>query len=83
MNRIVINIPKSSPENLVNLFRIAAALNIAMRNNITAVQMQTLSHEKELHVPFRSERRTNAGHNILFIPYHPAHGRNIFSPRFG
>ena len=46
MNRIVINIPKSSPENLVNLFRIAAALNIAMRNNITEVQMQTLSQKR-------------------------------------
>lgn len=43
MNRIVINIPKSSPANLVNLFRITAALNMAMRNSITAVQMQTLS----------------------------------------
>jgi hypothetical protein len=43
MNKTVINIPKSSPENLVNLFRIAATLNIAMRNSITAVQMQTLS----------------------------------------
>lgn len=43
MNRTVINIPKSSPANLVNLFRITAALNIAMRKSITAVQMQTLS----------------------------------------
>jgi hypothetical protein len=40
----VINIPKSSPANLVNLFRIAATLKIAMRNSITAVQMQTLSN---------------------------------------
>jgi hypothetical protein len=58
MNRIVINIPKSSPANLVNLFRIAAALNIAMRNSITAVQMQTLSKrpmKRKMHVPFRSE----------------------------
>ena len=47
MNRIVINIPNNSPENLVNLFKAAAALNIAMRNSITAVQMQTLSVDKE------------------------------------
>jgi hypothetical protein len=46
MNRIVINIPNSSPANLVNLFKAAAALNIAMRNSMTAVQMQTLSVDK-------------------------------------
>ena len=42
MNRIVINIPNNSPANLVNLFKAIAALNIAMRNSMRAVQMQTL-----------------------------------------
>lgn len=47
MNKIVINIPNSSPANLVNLFITTAALNIAMRNSMKAVQMQTLSVAKE------------------------------------
>jgi hypothetical protein len=47
MNRIVINNPNNSPENLVNLFKAAGTLNIAIRNSMTAVQMQTLSVDKE------------------------------------
>jgi hypothetical protein len=39
----VINIPKSSPATLVNLLITLEALNIARRNNMIAVQMQTLS----------------------------------------
>jgi hypothetical protein len=41
-NRTVISIPKSSPATLVNLLITLEALNIAKRNSMTAVQMQTL-----------------------------------------
>jgi hypothetical protein len=68
MNRIVISIPNSSPANLVNLFRTTAALNIAMRNSMAAVQMQTLSksQEKEMEMLFsKTERQSRAGINIF------------------
>ena len=91
MNRIVINIPNNSPANLVNLFKAAAALNIAMRNNMTAVQMQTLSVDKNgkqwnkyRGTIWRNWKTITRSNSYLFIiPYHPAHARNNRSPRFG
>lgn len=67
MNRTVINIPKSSPANLVNLFRITAALNIAMRKSITAVQMQTLSkHRMKGKYMYHLEVNDELTQNIIY-----------------
>jgi len=44
--------PKSSPATLVNLLITLEALNIAKRNNMMAVQMQTLRAERKYQVQF-------------------------------
>jgi hypothetical protein len=44
--------PKSSPATLVNLLITLEALNIAKRNNMMAVQMQTLQTERKYQVQF-------------------------------
>jgi hypothetical protein len=40
--------PKSSPAILVNLLITLEALNVAKRNNMMAVQMQTLQNREEM-----------------------------------
>jgi hypothetical protein len=71
--------PKSSPATLVNLLITLEALNIAKRNNMMAVQMQTLQTE-EISSPVYL--KANTGSNAFYFShYHPAHAKYSFSPR--